>query len=160
MSLISQPRHVIDLYPAHTVLQPDGMPALEYMQKPIQVRCNFQPIASDNLSRTSSVREEYYGSKLSTTGALTTPPGTFDKIRKQLPEEYLDEFPVNSVVVYTPGKYTRQAGNKPNPTSSTPLIYSIDAREVMFRMGVRTQHDKVSITRGNAKDFAGVDFGN
>lgn len=67
---------------------------------------------------------------------------------------------MNSIVVYTPGKYTRQPGNKPNPTSSTPLIYSIDAREVVFRMGVRTQHDKVSITRGNVKDFAGVDFGN
>lgn len=150
---------MIELYPAHTVIQPDGMPALEYMQTPIQVRCNFQPIASDNLSRTSSVREEYFGSKLSTTGALTTPPGTFDKIRQKLPKEYLDEFPVNSVVVYTPGKYTRRAGNKPNPTSSTPLIYSIDAREVVFRMGVRTQHDKVSITRGNYKEFVGANIG-
>ena len=75
MTLVSNPRHVVEIYPARSVLKPDGMYAVEYMQKPLVVRCNFQPIASDNLSRTSSVREEYYGTKLSTTGALTSQDG-------------------------------------------------------------------------------------
>lgn len=159
MTLVSNPRHVVEIYPAHSVLKPDGMFAIEYRQEPLVVRCNFQPIASDNLSRTSSVREEYYGTKLSTTGALTTPPGTFDRLRESLPEEYRDEFPVNSVVVYTPGKYTRQAGMKPQPTSSKPYYYTINAREVVFRMGIRTQHDKVAITRGNERELSGVPHG-
>jgi len=156
MTLVSNPHHVVEIYPARSVLKPDGMYAVEYLQKPLVVRCNFQPIASDNLSRTSSVREEYYGTKLSTTGALTSPPGTFDKLRESLPPEYQDEFPVNAVVVYTPGKYTRQAGLKPQPTSSKPYYYTINAREVVFRMGVRTQHDKVAITRGNDRELSGV----
>ena len=159
MTLVTNPRHVVEMYPARSVLKPDGMYAVEYLQKPLVVRCNFQPIASDNLSRTSSVREEYYGTKLSTTGALTTPPGTFDKLRESLPTEYQDEFPVNAVVVYTPGKYTRQAGLKPQQTSSKPYYYTINAREVVFRMGVRTQHDKVAITRGNDRELSGVPLG-
>ena len=62
---------------------------------------------------------------------------------------------MNAVVVYTPGKYTRQAGLKPQPTSSKPYYYTINAREVVFRMGVRTQHDKVAITRGNDRELVG-----
>ena len=100
------------------------------------------------MNRTASTRDEYYGETLATTAVITTPPGTWDKARQALPEELREGFPIDALVVFDPGQYTTVLGVR-TPTGGPPLVYQINAREVLFRMGRHTQHDKVAMYRGN-----------
>lgn len=148
MSLVTNPRHVITVYPAIKKVMPDGGGGIGWSEEPLTIRGNVQPLASDNLNRTASTRDEYYGETLATTATVTSPPGTWDRARQSLPEELREGFPIDALVVFDPGKYTTTSGVR-TPTGGAPLVYQINAREVMFRMGRHTQHDKVAMYRGN-----------
>lgn len=148
MSLVTNPRHVVKVYPAIQKVMPDGGKRIDWADEPRLVPGNVQPLASDNLNRTASTRDEYYGETLATTATLTTPPGVWDLVRASLPEELREGFPIDALVVFEPGRYVTVAGAR-TPTYSPPQVYQINARLVMFRMGWNTQHDKISLYRGN-----------
>lgn len=113
MSLVTNPRHVVEVYPAIKKMMPDGGGGIGWSDEPLLIRGNVQPLASDNLNRTASTRDEYYGETLATTAVITTPPGTWDKARQSLPEELREGFPIDALVVFDPGKYTTVLGCAP-----------------------------------------------
>ena len=147
-SLITAPRHVVDVYPAVKRVMPDGGGGITWLDTPVRVVGNVQPLASDNLNRTASTRDEYYGETLATTAVITSPPGTWARVRASLPVEAQAGFPVDALVVFRPGKYIWVDGAAA-PGGEDTIVYQINAREVLFRMGRRTQHDKVALYHGN-----------
>lgn len=148
MTLITNSRHEVLLFPAKKVMGRDGGTELTWGE-PVMVKGNLQPVASDNLNRTSSVRDEYYGETVSTTAIFTMPPGTLDRVAATLPADEQQSFPLDSLVVFYPGRFLRRPQGTKAPANIRPFVYVSTSREVIFRMGYRTQHDRMILSRGN-----------
>lgn len=148
MTLITNPRHEVLIFPAKHAVGRDGGTELTWGE-PVKVKGNLQPVASDNLNRTSSVRDEYYGETVSTTAIFNMAPGTLDRVSADLPADEREGFPIDALVVFYPGAFLRQPHGTKAPANIRPFVYTSTSREVIFRMGIRTQHDRMILSRGN-----------
>lgn len=158
MSLITQPRHRLILFPAKQEFDIDGGIKTSY-GAPVQVFVNMHPVAADNLNRAATTREEYYGTLLETSYQITTPPGVWvypiDSLALWNPQEYL---PGAAHPAYSPGEQGKLVPTDALPSLDDPdvAVLTVRSREVRFRFTPRTEHDKVVLGRGADIDVEGI----
>lgn len=76
-TLITAPKHVVSIWNPVISTDDDGSSYISWESEPHIVRCNVHSMASDNLNRSSTTRENYFGEKPNDVYIITAAPGTW-----------------------------------------------------------------------------------
>lgn len=126
-SLITNPKHTVKVFFPVEKTGDDGGWEMTWEKTPVVFRCNVHSMASDNLNRSSTTRENYYGEKPNDVYVITAPPGHWTA-------------PPNSLVLWEPKDIY---GNK------VRKLLVQRTRVGLQRMSPRTMHDKIVCEIGN-----------